>query len=170
MQYSRRLILISLTAAVPVALLGGSASAATKVKVSLWDKGPTAMDMPEGMMPMGMAMSGAGMMDAATMGITLDQTEIPAGETTFTVINESQEFYHALVISPVADRSRELPYMHDRMMVDEEAAGRTAVVKELRPHDAGSVTVDLQPGEYILYCNIAGHYAMGMWTVITVTG
>jgi uncharacterized cupredoxin-like copper-binding protein len=28
----------------------------------------------------------------------------------------------------------------------------------------------MQPGTYILYCNIAGHYAMGMWTLLTVTG
>lgn len=165
---SRRETLLILSCAMPVAVLGRAAHAGIEVKVSLWDKGPTAMDMPEGMMPMGMAMSGAGM-GMPTMGITLDRAEIPAGETTFKVINDSQEFYHALVISPVADQTRALPYLADRMMVDEDAAGRTAVVKELRPHDFGSVTVDLQPGDYILYCNIAGHYAMGMWTVIKVT-
>lgn len=42
-------------------------------------------------------------------------------------------------------------------------------MKELKPHTSGSVTVNMPPGTYILYCNIAGHYAMGMWTIITVT-
>ncbi len=169
MVFSRRRVLFFLSGALPAAVLGRAAHAGTEVKVSLWDKGATAMDMPEGMMPMGMAMSGAGM-GAPTMGITVDIAEIPAGETTFKVINESQEFYHALVISPVEDQSSELPYIVDKMMVDEDAAGRTAVLKELRPRDFGSVTVDLQPGDYILYCNISGHYAMGMWTLIKVTG
>ena len=54
-------------------------------------------------------------------------------------------------------------------MVDEEAAGVTARVKELRPGTSRTVTVAMQPGTYILYCNIAGHYAMGMWTLLTVT-
>jgi uncharacterized cupredoxin-like copper-binding protein len=26
----------------------------------------------------------------------------------------------------------------------------------------------LKPGRYILYCNIPGHYALGMWTLLTV--
>ena len=144
------------------------ALAETVVKVSLWDKGEASMDGMDTLMPMGMEMPGA-MMDKATMGITLDAVEIPAGKVTFRVINDSQEFYHNVTISPVADPSRELPYLIDKMMVDETAAGITARVKELRPHDSGSVTVDMQPGTYILYCNIAGHYVMGMWTTVTVT-
>lgn len=146
-----------------------AAFAETVVKVALWDKGEASMDGMDTMKPMGMAMPGA-MMDMATMGITVDAVEIPAGEVTFKVINESPNFYHAVTISPVAGPSRELPYLKDKMMVDEEAAGITARAKELRPGTSGSVTVDLQPGTYILYCNIAGHYAMGMWTLITVTG
>lgn len=103
------------------------------------------------------------------MGITVDTPEIPAGEITFRVTNESQEFYHSLSIAPVADVSKELPYLSDKEMVDEAAAGTVAHGKELRPHDSGSVTADLRPGTYILFCNIAQHYAMGMWTLVTVT-
>ena len=140
----------------------------TVVKVSLWDKGEASMDAMDTMMPMGMAMSGA-TMDMATMGITVDVQEFPAGKVTFRAINESCEFYHSVTISPVADPSIELPYVIDKMIVDEAAAGITARMKELRPHDSGSVTVEMQPGTYILYCNIAGHYVMGMWTTVTVT-
>lgn len=146
-----------------------AAFAATVVKVALWDKGEASMEGMDTMSPMGMAMPGA-MMDMATMGITVDIADIAAAEITFQVINESQEFYHSVTIAPVTDPSQELPYLIDKMMVGEEAAGITARVKELRPRDSGSVTVDLQPGTYILYCNIAGHYVMGMWTMITVTG
>jgi uncharacterized cupredoxin-like copper-binding protein len=55
-------------------------------------------------------------------------------------------------------------------MVDEAAAGTIARMKELRPQTSGSATFNLQPGTYILYCNIAGHYMMGMWTLLKVTG
>lgn len=169
MKFSRRSTVSLISGAIPFLAFARSASAETVVKVALWDKGEASMDGIDTMMPMGMAMPGA-MMDMATMGITVDTLEIPAGEVTFRVINESQEFYHSVTISPVEDPSRELPYLIDARMVDEKAAGTTARLKELRPRDSGSVTVNMQPGTYILYCNIAGHYAMGMWTIVAVTG
>ncbi len=168
MKLSRRLMVSAMSGMLPFLAFSRAAYAGTVVKVALWDKGATSMDAMDTLMPMGMAMSGA-MMDMATMGITADTVEIPAGEVTFRVVNESQEFYHSMVISPVGDPSKELPYLIEERMVDEEAAVATARVKELKPHDSGSVTVDMQPGTYILYCNIAGHYVMGMWTMVTVT-
>lgn len=169
MNLSRRLALSVVSTALPYLAFSHVAYAKTMVKVSLWDKGAASMDMMDTMTPMGMGMPGA-KMDMATMGITVDLPEIPAGEVTFSVVNESQEFYHSMTISPVEDPSRELPYLIDMMMVDEEAAGLTARMKELKPHASGSLSVDMKPGTYILYCNIAGHYVMGMWTTITVTG
>ncbi len=168
MKLSRRSVLSAMFGTLALVAFNSAAYAGTAVKVSLWDKGATSMDAMETLMPMGMAMSGA-MMDMATMGITADTVEIPAGEFSFRVVNESQEFYHSMVISPVFDATKELPYLIDKMIVDEAAVGATARVKELKPHDSGLVTVDIQPGTYILYCNVAGHYVMGMWTMITVT-
>lgn len=149
--------------------VGQAARAGTVVKVALWDKGATSMDDMETMIPMGMAMPGDGI-GMATMGITVDAVELPAGEVTFDVTNQSPDFYHALTISPLVDASGGLPYLSDKRMVDEDAAGVTARAKELRPGASGSVTVAMQAGTYILYCNIAGHYAMGMWTLIKVIG
>lgn len=169
MKLSRRLVITFLSGTLSFLAFNRAAFAGTVVKVTLWDKGAASMDAIDTVMPMGMAMPGA-VMDMATMGITADTVEIPAGEVTFHVINESQEFYHSMAISPVAEPFKALPYLIDKMMVDEEAAGTTARVKELKPHASGSVTVDMQPGTYILYCNIAGHYVMGMWTIVTVTG
>lgn len=169
MNLSRRSVIAAISGTLTLLTFNRAAFAGTVVKVALWDKGEASMDGMDTMLPMGMAMPGA-MMDKATMGITVDTTEIPAGEVTFSVVNESQEFYHNVTISPVANVSKELPYLIDKMMVDEEAAGITARVKELKPRTSGFVTLELQPGTYILYCNIAGHYAMGMWTIITVTG
>lgn len=168
MKLSRRSALVLVPGTFVFLASSRDALAETVVKVLLWDKGEASMDNMDTMAPMGMAMPGA-MMDMATMGITVDTSEFPAGEITFSVVNESQEFYHNVAISPFADVSKGLPYLIDMMMVDEMAAGSTARVKELKPHTSGSVTVNMPPGIYVLYCNIAGHYAMGMWTVITVT-
>lgn len=169
MKLSRHLVISVLSATLPLLAFSDRAFAETIVKVSLWDKGPTALDGVDSLMPMGTAMSGA-KMDRATMGIAVDMQEIPAGEVTFRVLNDSQEFYHGMVISPVGDPSEELPHLIDTMMVDEAAAGRIALVKELKPHASGAVSVDMKPGTYIQSCNIGGHYVMGMWTIVTVTG
>ena len=87
----------------------------------------------------------------ATMGITASNVVIPAGEVTFRVINDSREFYQSMVISQVEDPAKELPYLIDKMMVDEVATGRTAQVAELKPHGSGAVTVEMKPGTYILF-------------------
>jgi uncharacterized cupredoxin-like copper-binding protein len=167
MKFSRRSAILLSSGTFSFILFSRAAFAETVVAVALWDKGEASMDGMDTMKPMGMGMPGA-MMDMATMGITVDAVEIPAGEVTFAVVNESQDFYHSVTISSVEDPSRELPYLIDKMMVDEEAAGITARLKELKPRAFGKVTVDMQPGTYILYCNIAGHYVMGMWTIVTV--
>lgn len=168
MRLSKHLTNTTLFSSVAFLAFGNAAVAQTVVEVLLWDKGEASMEMMADVMPMGMAMAGADM-TMASMGITANLVEIPAGEVKFEVINESQSFYHSFEISLVSDPAAQLPYLDDMMMVDEEAAGRLAQV-ELRPRGTGIVTVDLEPGTYILFCNVAGHYMMGMWTLITVTG
>lgn len=167
MNLSRHLMISGLSGALSVLAFNGAVFAETIVNASLWDKGPASMEMMDNMAPMGMAMAGA-KMDMATMGITTSLQELPAGEATFNMINESQEFYHSMAISPIADQAVELPYLTERMMIDEEALGPVSRGKELRPHASGTMKVELTPGTYVLYCNIAGHYMMGMWTVVTV--
>jgi uncharacterized cupredoxin-like copper-binding protein len=159
-----------ITAAVLVGSLAatGSASAETVVKVSLWDKGPSAMAMVETHAPMGMAMDSHDPA-MATMGITLDVATVPAGEVTFKAVNDSLEFYHEMLISPISDPASPLPYNAEEHRVDEAALGVSFDLGELKSHASGKLTVTMTPGTYILYCNIAGHYAMGMWTLLTVT-
>ena len=149
--------------------VGPALAAGTVVQVLLWDKGDTSMNMMGQVKPMGMAMMGSDM-SMVTMGITVDLAEVPAGEVTFQVTNDSKDMIHEMVLAPVADASTPLPYNSDEMKVDEDAAGHLGEVAELEPGQSGALTVMLKPGTYILYCNIAGHYAMGMWTLLTVVG
>ena len=148
---------------------GQGAMAGTTVKVSLWDKGGSSMDMMDSVKPMGMAMMGADM-TMVTMGITLDTTTVAAGEVTFEAVNASKDIIHEMILAPVMDQAKSLPYVVADMKVDEDAAGHLGEVSELDPGKSGALTVTLKPGTYILFCNIPGHYAMGMWTLLTVTG
>ena len=51
-----------------------------------------------------------------------------------------------------------------------ERNGETVAASEtIDPGGTTTLTVDLEPGEYVVYCSIADHRAMGMETTIRVT-
>jgi uncharacterized cupredoxin-like copper-binding protein len=169
MSYSRRTVVALLAFGLTGLTVGPALAGGTTIQVSLWDKGGSSMNMVDEMKPMGMGMMGADM-SMVTMGITADMTEVPAGEVTFQVVNDSKDMIHEMVLAPVVDATTPMPYSTDLQKVDEDAAGHLGEVAELDTGQSGALTLTLKPGTYILYCNIAGHYAAGMWTLLTVTG
>jgi uncharacterized cupredoxin-like copper-binding protein len=42
-------------------------------------------------------------------------------------------------------------------------------VSDLDPGKEGKLTINLKPGEYLLFCNMKGHYQAGMLAHLTVT-
>ena len=163
MRLSRRDLLATAAGLSLAAVAQAPAVAAdTTVAVSLWDKGA---DMPMGM-GLGMGMHGNMMM--STMGIDATPNSAKAGEITFRAVNASKDTVHEMVLAPVADPEKPLPYNESEGKVDEDAAGHLGEVAELEPGASGALTITLKPGTYILYCNIPGHYAAGMWTLFTV--
>ena len=165
---TRRAAMAVLVGSVAGLAINPAFAADTVVNVSLWDKGANSMGMMGTVKPMGMGMMGANM-SMAMMGITPDVTSIPAGEITFRATNDSTGIIHEMIVAPVSDPATPLPYNADQERVDEEAAKSLGEVSELEPGDSGALTVTLEPGTYILYCNIPGHYILGMWSLITVT-
>ena len=158
----------ALAAGACVLLTATSALAAhTTIKVSLWDKGPDSVMMDDAHMKnMGSMMMD---MSMATMGVKLDKTKVSAGWITFDVTNDSKDIVHEVIVSPIKKGETELPYIADENRVDEEKAGHLGEVSELDPGKSGSLKLDLKPGEYILYCNVPGHFIGGMWTLLEVT-
>ncbi len=134
------------------------------VKASLWDKGGD-MDMSKNM---GLGMGMRGKMHMAVMGIKTDHESVPAGKVTFEVTNDSKEVIHEMLVAPVANADVVLPFNANENRVDEEAAKDLGEVSELDPGKSGALTLELKPGTYVLYCNIPGHFMVGMWTVLTV--
>lgn len=165
-----RRTVVTLAAAVALAMSAGQTFAkGSVIEVSLWDKGAMSMNMLGKGPWMGMMMGnhGAGM-PMGPMGISVSARTVKAGEVTFAVTNSSMEMVHEMVVSPIKDEKAELPYDSVAQKVDEDAAGSLGEVADLDPGKRGALTIDLKPGTYILYCNIAGHYALGMWTLVTV--
>jgi len=163
MHLTRRALLAT---AATLFVVGGAAApslaAGTTVQVLLWDKGA---DMP---MAMGRGMGMHGNM-MASMGIDAAPNTAKAGEVTFRAVNKSKDLVHEMVVSPVPDGNKPLPYNESEGKVDEDAAGHLGEVAELEPGQSGALTLTMKPGKYILYCNVAGHYMAGMWTLFTVT-
>jgi uncharacterized cupredoxin-like copper-binding protein len=164
MSINRRTVLLSMGGA-GLALTGltGAAQAARKnvIKVELWDKGAKAE------MAMNLGIGGTGDKSKATMGLALSSNTANAGKVTFNVVNTSKDTVHEVVILPYKE-GKALPYSDKDMRIDEEAAGHLGEVSELQPGKSGSVTLDLNPGKYLLVCNIAGHYMNGMWEIVTL--
>jgi uncharacterized cupredoxin-like copper-binding protein len=134
----------------------------TTVKVTLWDKGanaPMAMDEGMGMMHASMADS--------NMGIKLSKKTVKAGEVTFKVTNASKETVHEMLVIP-APADGKLPYDAKEAKFDEDKAGSLGEVEETDPGKSGELTLNLKPGKYVLSCNVANHFANGMWTTFTV--
>lgn len=147
------------------AAMAGVAVAATPsaVKVTLFDKGAN-VEMPAGL---GMASPGADM-SKAVMHISAVPQFVKAGPVTFEVTNNSKDVIHEMILVKIGDKTKALPFVAADNKVDEDAAGHLGEVSELDPGKAGSLTLTLDPGTYMLFCNIPGHYMAGMWTEVTV--
>lgn len=94
--------------------------------------------------------------ESETVGVTaedfsfaLAEDSYSAGEYTFEVTNAGSAS-HDLVIER-----------------DGEEVAATAI---LSPGSSGSVTVTLEPGDYVFYCSVGNHRSMGMEVPVTVTG
>jgi uncharacterized cupredoxin-like copper-binding protein len=146
--------------------LSGSAAMADKFTVSvvLWDKGA---DKP---MATGMTVDAEGKMDMsmANMGVKLSIDKVRAGEVTFKVANHSKDVVHEFLVIPLKVGVPGPPIDQKEKRISEDGAGSLGEVAELDPGKAGTLTLDLTPGRYLLTCNLPGHYMNGMWTILTV--
>ena len=41
-------------------------------------------------------------------------------------------------------------------------------IPEMPPGRTGATTLDLEPGKYVMFCNVSGHYAAGMYGRLNV--
>ena len=82
------------------------------------------------------------------MYIELSQEEFTAGSVTIEVTNEGSA-------------------THD--FVVERDGSDVAATDSIAPGSSTTLTVDLEPGEYVFYCSVGNHRASGMEVTVTVT-
>ncbi|MGH2702687.1 MAG: hypothetical protein ACRDJB_00250 [Actinomycetota bacterium] len=119
----------------------------------------------------------------STVAVTLDEWSVTpesesaaAGAVTFDVSNEGEDAHELVVVR--ADDAASLP-LGDEETVDEEGLEAGAFIGEVEAFPAGEScegTFDLEPANYVLFCNIAeqedgeieNHFQNGMATEFTV--
>jgi uncharacterized cupredoxin-like copper-binding protein len=105
----------------------------------------------------------------ADYSITLDESTAPAGEVTFDVTNDAEQ-PHEFVVFKTDLAEDALPVDADGN-VDEAGEGVELVdeLEDIAPGDSPSLTVTLDAANYVIICNVPGHYAQGMHTSFTVS-
>ena len=86
---------------------------------------------------------------------------VPAGIVVFHIRNNGPDNHELIVVRLGA---HPIPLRSDGMTINEEEL-KSSIVGSLEPGPPGSVRslqVDLAPGRYELFCNMAGHFMGGM--------
>ena len=84
----------------------------------------------------------------ADFSISLDQDTLPAGTYDIEVVNDGKATHDLVVQRDGAD---------------------VASSDTIAPGQSTTVSVALEPGEYVFYCSIGNHRTMGMALTVTVT-
>ena len=95
----------------------------------------------------------------------LDRTAIPAGEITIIAKNRGAET-HELILLKAAGASGKLVSTDGK--VDEELFASPGEIEGVKPGTTKAGKLTLEPGRYLLICNLVAHYEQGMHTEITV--
>lgn len=103
------------------------------------------------------------------MTLTLDKANVPAGDVTFKVHNGAMVEEHEMVLVKLKSANDQIPVNAAKHRVDESKLKSLGEVSELKPGKDGQLKVKLAAGNYLLLCNIKGHFEAGMKANFTVT-
>ncbi len=115
---------------------------------------------------------------AGAVGVVLDEwsiapdvSTVKAGSVTFEAKNEGA-VPHELEVFSIGEDVDIAALPVEASKAEAEQAGAEEI-GEIEPEDLpgggeAEATFDLEPGRYLLICNIAGHYEQGMYAELTV--
>lgn len=98
-------------------------------------------------------------LDLSDFKIVSDHATVPAGRTVFGIRNHASMLHELKVIKTDLDP--------DKLPIDGASAkavedGKVGELLNISAGASRKLVVDLVPGKYVLVCNIAGHYQLGM--------
>ncbi|HEY6631708.1 MAG TPA: sulfocyanin-like copper-binding protein [Rhizobiaceae bacterium] len=102
------------------------------------------------------------------MTLEIDKVEIHAGPTLFDVKNDAATEEHELILVRLNSADAQIPLDSKSQRIDEENLLSLGEVEDLKPGESGTLSADLVPGTYLLFCNIKGHYNSGMHARLNV--
>ena len=97
--------------------------------------------------------------------IKLDKASIPKGQVRFNLSNDGK-IKHEFVVLKTNIAPGKLPLKGGE--ADEEAAESPGEVPGIGPGKKKTLDLSLQPGKYVLLCNLPGHYKAGQYTGLSV--
>jgi uncharacterized cupredoxin-like copper-binding protein len=99
-----------------------------------------------------------------------DDATAEAGTVTISAPNNGA-LEHELILAKTNADPADLPTTAsgdaDEEKLEKEDAG-AGEIPEVAPGESGEADFDLSPGHYVMYCNVPGHYAEGMYGTLTV--
>lgn len=99
--------------------------------------------------------------------IELDDTSASAGEVTFDVHNDGPSI-HEFVVFKTDLAPDALPTDEDGLVEEGESFEPIDEIEDIAAGADHELTIDAVAGDYVLICNIPGHYAQGMAVGFTV--
>ena len=99
------------------------------------------------------------------MTMTVSPASVPAGKVTF-VVKNSGTIEHEMVVLKTDEAVDGLAVDAEGKVSEDTSIGE---VPEFAADTTDSVTLDVTAGKYVLVCNIAKHYGMGMRAAFSAT-
>ncbi|MFL5768162.1 MAG: sulfocyanin-like copper-binding protein [Actinomycetota bacterium] len=101
--------------------------------------------------------------------ITLDSSSANAGSVSFDIQNQGPSTHEFVVFK--TDLAPDALPTTDKGTVDEEAKGLEHIdeVEDIAAGSTQTLTTKLDPGSYVVICNLPGHYQQGMHAPLTVS-
>ncbi|MGZ5213397.1 MAG: sulfocyanin-like copper-binding protein [Actinomycetota bacterium] len=142
-----------------------------------WRNGQLTPGAGPGMMGSGSSMMGSsgGMQFGRMMTVMVSPAGVAAGAVSFRVWNGGTIVHELVIMSMPPGGPGSRPVGSDGKVSEVGSLGEASrscaagTGEGIQPGAQGWVTMQLAPGSYELLCNLSGHYAMGMYTGLTVT-
>ena len=99
--------------------------------------------------------------------IRVGQNHVPPGQVTFQVTNKGPA-EHELVIVQTDLKEGNLPTSGGKVDMSSSKVTKIVDHPKVAKGTSYSITQNLQPGHYVLICNLPGHYLQGMHASLTV--
>lgn len=98
--------------------------------------------------------------------ISLDRSSVNSGKVTFNITNAGT-IVHEFAVLKTDLPADKLPANPDKLGKVKED-GNVGEVEDIALKATKDLSLDLKPGQYVLICNLVGHYGTGMRVAFTV--